>query len=357
MHGPELAPRHRPGRSPHPPGPPRRGRGPAARQGPGLQALLPAARLHLARGDHRSGPGDGPCAASAPFGGDRLRAVELLAVLVDAELAAGDVDAAAEAAAELAERTADVPVAGAAGPGGRGASPVLAGQRRRRRQRSPPSRRPSTSSTPASSPGCTPPCCSISPAPASGPATGRRGARRDRPPRPRWPTLDVVLAPADRGPARTAREPRLARAGRAARTAVLARDGKWWVAVVRRHQRPAAGQQGPRATWPSSSPTPAAERHALDLVDRVEGVAPPGGVDRRALGDAGARPRRRARAAYRAPGRGAARRRRRGARGRAAGGGGGAPGRARRSWSPSWPAPSGSAAASGRPRRRPSGPG
>ena len=74
-----------------------------------MQALLPAARLHLARGDHNL------ARATAVRGlravrGDRLRAVELLTVLVDAELAAGDVPAAEKAAAELVNRTADVPV-------------------------------------------------------------------------------------------------------------------------------------------------------------------------------------------------------------------------------------------------------
>ena len=44
---------------------------------------------------------------------------------------------------------------------------------------------------------------------------------------------------------------------------------------------------------------PGAERHALDLVDRVEGIAPSGGVDRRALGDAGAVLDAQARLAYR----------------------------------------------------------
>jgi hypothetical protein len=45
--------------------------------------------------------------------------------------------------------------------------------------------------------------------------------------------------------------------------------------------------------------SPGVERHALDLVDRVEGVALPGGVDRRALGDAGSLLDARARTAYR----------------------------------------------------------
>ena len=74
-----------------------------------MQALLPAARLHLARGEHdlaRATAGRGLRAVR----GDWLRAVELLTVLVDAELAAGDVEAAEKAAVELTNRTADVTV-------------------------------------------------------------------------------------------------------------------------------------------------------------------------------------------------------------------------------------------------------
>ena len=74
-----------------------------------LQALAPAARLHLARGDYEL------ARATARRGlrvikGARLRAVDLLTVLIDAELARGDLGAAAEACAELTERTGDVEV-------------------------------------------------------------------------------------------------------------------------------------------------------------------------------------------------------------------------------------------------------
>ncbi len=62
-----------------------------------MQALLPAARLHLARGDVALARAV-VCRGLRVLGDDRLRAVELLTVLVDAELAAGDVAAAAEAA-------------------------------------------------------------------------------------------------------------------------------------------------------------------------------------------------------------------------------------------------------------------
>ena len=69
-----------------------------------VQALLPAARLHLARGDH-----DLARAAALRglrvIGDDRLRAVDMLTVLIDAELASGDVDAATAASADLSART------------------------------------------------------------------------------------------------------------------------------------------------------------------------------------------------------------------------------------------------------------
>jgi hypothetical protein len=75
-----------------------------------MQALLPAARMHLVRGDV-------PMARAAArrglraIAGDRLRAVELLTLLVDVELAAGDADAATAACAELGERAHDLGVA------------------------------------------------------------------------------------------------------------------------------------------------------------------------------------------------------------------------------------------------------
>ena len=62
-----------------------------------MQALLPAARLHLARGDLALARA-AVCRGLRVLGDDRLRAVELLTILVDAELAAGDVAAAADAA-------------------------------------------------------------------------------------------------------------------------------------------------------------------------------------------------------------------------------------------------------------------
>ena len=74
-----------------------------------VQALLPMARLHLARGDLALAR----AAARRGLRGlrdDRLRAAELLTVLVDAELADGDLVAADAACVDLAARIAEVDV-------------------------------------------------------------------------------------------------------------------------------------------------------------------------------------------------------------------------------------------------------
>ncbi len=76
-----------------------------------LQALLPAARLHMARGDH-------DLARATALRGlravrdDRLRGAELLALLVDVELAVGDPEAATAACDELLARAGQLDVPG-----------------------------------------------------------------------------------------------------------------------------------------------------------------------------------------------------------------------------------------------------
>lgn len=65
-----------------------------------VEALAPLARLHLARG-RADLAGAVARQGVQLLGGDRLRAARLLAVLVEADLAAGSVDAAKEAAAKL----------------------------------------------------------------------------------------------------------------------------------------------------------------------------------------------------------------------------------------------------------------
>jgi hypothetical protein len=107
--------------------------------------------------------------------------------------------------------------------------------------------------------------------------------------------LDVVAAAED-----LALIERLGRSGRAAEAAIaeLVQDGKWWT----------ASSGGASVRLPDTKGLrylamllvqPGVERHALDLVDREEGVAVAGGIDRRTLGDAGPVLDGRARVAYR----------------------------------------------------------
>lgn len=92
-----------------------------------LQALLPAARLHLARGDT-----DLAIATASRglrmVGPDVLRAVELLAILTDAELAAGNVEAAGEACGRMTERVTGLAVPRLAGMAGAVEARVLAAE-------------------------------------------------------------------------------------------------------------------------------------------------------------------------------------------------------------------------------------
>jgi tetratricopeptide (TPR) repeat protein len=259
-----------------------------------MQALLPAARLHLARGDHDL------ARATAARGlravrGDRLRAVELLTVLVDAELAAGDVGAAEKASSELTHRTADVPVpalqARAAAAHARvliatGAIAGAVAALENAIDRVDASQLPWLHAT-----------LLLDLARAREQAGDSVGAALEaKAAAAALATLDVVLAPADRAlierPGPGAREPH------AARTAVLAREGKWWVAS---HAGTSARLQNSKGLCYLAEiiAQPGTERHVMDLVDRVEGVPPPGGVDRRALGDAGPALDGQARAAYR----------------------------------------------------------
>jgi tetratricopeptide (TPR) repeat protein len=76
-----------------------------------IQALLPAARLHQVRGDHDLARATATRGLRA-IGDDRLRAAELLAVLVDTEIDAGDVEAAARACDELDARADQLDVPG-----------------------------------------------------------------------------------------------------------------------------------------------------------------------------------------------------------------------------------------------------
>ncbi len=105
--------------------------------------------------------------------------------------------------------------------------------------------------------------------------------------------LDVVLAPDDvELLARLAGDP----PERPAAVATLRTDGTCWTATFDGTSSRLADTKGLRYLAELIA-EPGRERHALDLVDRIEGVQP--GVDRRALGDAGPLLDSAARAAYR----------------------------------------------------------
>jgi tetratricopeptide (TPR) repeat protein len=255
-----------------------------------IQALLPAARLHLARGDVELAR-----AAAARglrvVGDDRLRAIELLTVLVDAELARGDLDAAAGACAELAARTADVTVpalrarAAAAMARAHTATGDLAAAiavLEDALDRLDPARLPWPRVTTL-----------LALARVRHAAGDRPGAVLDaRSARDLLQGLDATLSPPDHALL-------VELTGDAAppsRTAVLARDGAWWSVSCDGTTVRVPDSKGVRYLAELLR-TPGRERHVLDLVDELEGVER--GLDRRRLGDAGPAADRRARLEYR----------------------------------------------------------
>jgi len=250
-----------------------------------VQALLPAARLHLARGDH-----DLARAAALRglrvIGDDRLRAVELLTVLVDAELARGDVEAATAASANLSARTRglDLPARAlaAAGDPDSAVSELEA----------------AVDGLDAAQLPWLRATLLLNLARLRDRSGARAAATIDAQAAAAvLASLDVVLEPDDESLLeRLGRSPSIGQP--AARTAALGRDGKWWVVSCGGSSVRLADTKGLRYLAELVS-RPGVERHALDLVDRVEGPAPAGGPDRRALGDAGEVLDARARTAYR----------------------------------------------------------
>jgi tetratricopeptide (TPR) repeat protein len=260
-----------------------------------VEALLPAARLHLARGDFDLAAAMARRGLRA-IGNDRLRATELLTVLVDAEIARGDIAAATEACGALADRTSglDVVPLNARAAAARARVQVATG------------------------------------AVADGIATleaaiddvdqstlpwlratlylhlarlreqagdGQAATIDATAAMTLLAKLDVVIDGEDLALLERLR-PQLGISRSAGRVAVLSRDVKWWTASCDGSSVRLQDSKGLRYLAELVA-RPGVERHVLDLVDSVEGVSADGGLDRRTLGDAGSVLDARARDAYR----------------------------------------------------------
>jgi len=255
-----------------------------------LQALLPAAHLHLARGDHDLARATASRGLRA-VGEDRLRAADLLAVLVDTELATGDLAAATAVSEQLVARAEGLDVAGLQARIAAVRARVLAaggdlagaiGTVESALDRLPAAGVPLLRAT------------LLLDLARLHDRAGNRAAARVEATRASAALagLDVVVGPDD-----VALLQRLAAAkGDSRPAATLSRDERGWVVACGDIRCPLPDTKGLRYIAELVR-SPGVERHALDLVDRVEGVA--AGVDRRRLGDAGELLDAQARTAYR----------------------------------------------------------
>jgi hypothetical protein len=262
-----------------------------------LQALLPAARLHLARGDAALARAAAQRGLRG-LGADRLRAIELLIVCVEAALALGEHQAATQAATELSARARDLDV------------PTLAARAALARAKLAMAHGDGRAALEVLEPALD--RLDPSQAPWLRALVGIELARvhdtlgdsaaatvEGRAARTLLASLDVVLAPADRDllsrvTSATASSappppPPTARLQQA--------DRGWQVSCGNTIGRVPDGK-GMRYLAELVN-SPGVERHALDLVDRIEGVDDEAKLDRRALGEAGPALDARARAAYR----------------------------------------------------------
>ena len=250
-----------------------------------LQALLPATCLHLARGDYELARATAVRGLRA-IGGDRLRATELLAALVDTELGVGNLEAAAAACQALLERSSriDVPTA-LRGRVAAAEARVLAARGETVGAIS--TLEAALDSLPTTS------------APVHHASlllhlarlhdeVGNRAAAKVEACRAAVAVegLDVVLSSADR-----ALLDRLVDGGAqrppSAAMATLVREERGWIAAFRETRTRLPDSKGLRYLAELLG-NPGVERHALDLVDRIEGLTPGNaGLDRRTLGDAG----------------------------------------------------------------------
>jgi len=261
-----------------------------------IQALLPTARLHLARGDF-----DLACATARRglrlMGDDRVRAAALLGVLVEAELSRGDVNQAAVASAELDMRTRGLNLAALGADAARQRARVSAAQGN------------TAAAVAALQEGLDDVATADLPLlkmslyldlarlhetagdHAEAVVEARAAAAL-------LARLDVVVRASDAAMLRRLGVEAVARRVRVGcRVATLSPDGVWWTAecgdtVVRLHDTKGLRYLAELVGHPGT------ERHALDLVDLVEGVSDIG-IDRRRLGDAGPLLDAQSRAAYR----------------------------------------------------------
>ena len=256
-----------------------------------MQALLPAARVQLARGDYRLAASTAERGLRV-MGPDRVRAVELLLVLIEARLALGDLAGVRAAHAEVLERMAglDLPVLRARA--------AVAAARALTSEGDPAAGLVTLDAALVDLDRAANPwraagllveqaCCRDQ---AGDPAGAREAAGEAR---RLLDKLDAVLDP------RTAevldRFGSSASAATVAGSATLESHGGWWTATCEGTSVRLKDTKGLRYVAELVR-NPGAERHVLDLVDRVEGV---GEVDRRALGDAGPLADSGARTAYR----------------------------------------------------------
>lgn len=288
-----------------------------------LQALLPAAHLHLARGDHdlaRATALRGLRAIAA----DRLRAVDLLTVLVDTELGTGRIDAAQEALRDLMTRAEGLDVPGLAARVAAvharvlvatGDTPGAIGCVESALDRLGPTDVPvlratllvdlvrlhdaignrAAATVEAGHASATLAGLDIGLASRDIALLGRYGG----PTSEATESLSATGAPARPSSDSSAPTATPATEEPGPREATLARNGRWWVVAYAGTSARLPATKGLRYLAQLLA-NPGVERHALDLVDQVEGIDPDTpATDRRQLGDAGEHLDAQARAAYR----------------------------------------------------------
>jgi tetratricopeptide (TPR) repeat protein len=260
-----------------------------------LQALLPTARLHLARGDAALARAAAQRGLRG-LGTDRLRAIELWIVVVEAGLMLGEKDAAAQAAIELGERARDLDVPNLATRAAlvRARVALACGDAVAARGLLEPAL---DRLDPAQSPWLR--ALLALELARTHQALGERAAAavEARAAKTLLSMLDVVLSPADAqllerllGPAESAAPPRL--------SCTLQRTERGWSVSCGSSSVRLPDGKGMRYLAALLA-APAQEQHALDLVDRLEGVDEDGQLDRRALAGIGPQLDARARADYR----------------------------------------------------------